>query len=90
MTVNVDRQIDFYSLLAAPTRSPEIPESADVYGWLCGSWDLDVLCYRGINVAGSGLRGEVHARPACSKDAPCKTCGSCRVAMNEGPIQIWT
>jgi len=48
-------------LLEAAARSPEIPESADVYGCLCGSWDLDVLCYRGVNVAGQGLKGEVHA-----------------------------
>ena len=52
---------DFRSLLAAPARSPEIPESADVYGWLCGSWDLEVLRYRGIDVSGRGLSGEVHA-----------------------------
>jgi hypothetical protein len=61
MTVNVEERIDFFSLLAAPGRSPEIPESADVYGWLCGSWDLDVLHYRAINVAARGLKGEVHA-----------------------------
>jgi hypothetical protein len=61
MTVKLDRQIDFFSLLAAPGRSPEIPETADVYGWLCGSWDLDVRHYRGIDVAGRSLRGEVHA-----------------------------
>jgi hypothetical protein len=52
---------DFRSLLAAPARSPEIPESADVYGWLCGSWDLEVLRYRGIDISGRGLSGEVHA-----------------------------
>ena len=61
MTANVGQGIAFYSLLAATTRSPEIPESADVYGWLCGSWDLEVLHYRGINVAARGLEGEVHA-----------------------------
>jgi hypothetical protein len=61
MTVKSKPQIDFYSLLAAPDRSPEIPESADVYGWLCGSWDLDVLHYGGLNVAARGLTGEVHA-----------------------------
>src|SRR4029450_9577301 len=60
-TMNVNLRGDFSSLLQASTRSPEIPESADVYGWLCGSWDLDVLCYRGVNVADRGLRGEVHA-----------------------------
>jgi hypothetical protein len=61
MTTNVEQEIAFYSLLAAATRSVEIPESADVYGWLCGSWDLEVLHYRGINVAARGLKGEVHA-----------------------------
>jgi hypothetical protein len=61
MTSNVEQGIAFYSLLAASTRSPEIPESADVYGWLCGSWDLEVLHYRGIDVAARGLTGEVHA-----------------------------
>lgn len=61
MTVKSSRQIDFFSLLRAPERSPEIPESADLYGWLCGSWDLDVLHYRGIDVAAQRLEGEVHA-----------------------------
>ena len=59
--MNLDQRNDFYSLLASTTRSPEISESADVYGWLCGSWDLDVRCYRGVNVVGQGLQGEVHA-----------------------------
>ena len=59
--MNLDQWNGFYSLLGSTTRSPEIPESADVYGWLCGSWDLDVRCYRGVNVAGHGLQGEVHA-----------------------------
>ncbi|HEX5474827.1 MAG TPA: hypothetical protein VFX12_09215 [Vicinamibacterales bacterium] len=53
--------IDFHSVLAAPGRSPEIPESADLYGWLCGGWDLDVLHYRALDVSGRGLTGEVHA-----------------------------
>jgi hypothetical protein len=59
--VNATRQNAFHLSLESSVRSPEIPESSDVYGWLCGSWDLDVLCYRGVNVAGRGLRGEVHA-----------------------------
>jgi hypothetical protein len=61
MTANKGQRIDFFSWLAAPGRSPEIPDSADVYGWLCGSWDLDVLCYGRINTAGRGLKAEVHA-----------------------------
>jgi hypothetical protein len=46
--------------LAAPGRSPEIPESHDVYGWLVGSWDLDVVHYRAIDVSGRGIKGEAH------------------------------
>ena len=61
MTVNVEHRAMFYLLLAAEERSSEIPESADVYGWLCGSWDLDVLHYGGMDVAARGLKGEVHA-----------------------------
>ena len=34
-----------HSTLAASSRSPEIPESADAYDWLIGSWDLDVVGY---------------------------------------------
>ena len=29
-------------LLASPGRSAEIKESADIYGWLVGSWELDI------------------------------------------------
>jgi len=47
--------------LISTDRSPDIPESADVYGWLCGSWDLTVLRYRGLDVSSQGLTGEVHA-----------------------------
>jgi hypothetical protein len=50
----------FHTVLAAPGRSPAIPESMDVYGWLVGSWDLAVLRYRGVDVAARGLQGEVH------------------------------
>ena len=51
----------FHAHLASTGRSADIPESEDVYGWLCGSWDLDVLHYRAIDVASTGLKGEVHA-----------------------------
>ena len=60
MAVQVDKRVDFFGVLESATRSPEIPETADVYGWLCGSWDLDVLHYRG-DVRALGLKGEVHA-----------------------------
>jgi hypothetical protein len=60
-TANFEPAVIFLSPLAASARSADIPENADVYGWLCGSWDLDVLHYRGISVEGRGLQGEVHA-----------------------------
>jgi hypothetical protein len=53
-------QAGFQAVLAAPGRSPTIPESMDVYGWLVGSWDLAVLRYWGIDVSARGLTGEVH------------------------------
>jgi hypothetical protein len=45
--------------LAATGRSPEIPESADAYGWLVGSWELDVRHY-GVDVSALGMKGEAH------------------------------
>src|SRR5262245_59874042 len=47
-------------LLAAPGRSPEIPQSADAYGWLVGSWELDIRVYWATDVSAHGLRGEAH------------------------------
>lgn len=47
------------ALLGAAGRSPEVPESSDAYGWLVGSWDLDVRNYWG-DVSGLGLKGEAH------------------------------
>jgi hypothetical protein len=49
------------NFLVSPDRSPDIPESADVYGWLCGSWDLIVLRYRAVDVSTQRLTGEIHA-----------------------------
>lgn len=51
---------NFKFLLAAPGRSPEIPESADAYGWLIGSWELDVRHYSAVDVAGLHIQGEAH------------------------------
>jgi hypothetical protein len=45
--------------LAASGRSPEIPESVDAYGWLVGSWDLEVRHYW-TDVTGQGLGAEAH------------------------------
>jgi hypothetical protein len=50
---------DFPAALAAPGRSPEIPEAADAYGWLVGSWDLDVFDYQADGSARRS-KGEAH------------------------------
>jgi hypothetical protein len=51
---------NFFSLLAAESRSSEIPEEHDVYGWLVGSWDLEVIHYRAVDVRPKEITGEVH------------------------------
>jgi hypothetical protein len=61
MTSITGQLVPFQTVLTASERSPEIPESADLYGWLCGSWDLDVLHYRATDVRDRALKGEVHA-----------------------------
>lgn len=50
-----------YVPLAATGRSPEIPADEDVYGWLVGSWELDVKHYWAIDVSAQRIKGEVHA-----------------------------
>jgi hypothetical protein len=47
-------------LLAAPGRSGEIPESQDVYGWLVGSWRLEIRKYWAMDVSARGIVGEAH------------------------------
>jgi hypothetical protein len=61
MIADVKQRFEFFSVLAASDRSSDIPESLDVYGWLCGSWDLDVRHYRGLDITARGVKGEVHA-----------------------------
>jgi hypothetical protein len=51
----------FTSALEASGRSPEIPESEDVYGWLVGDWELLVCHYLDLDVTTRQVRGEVHA-----------------------------
>jgi hypothetical protein len=53
---------DFFALLKSQSRSTEIPESADVYGWLVGSWDLQVLHYKTVDLSAQHTTGEVHFR----------------------------
>jgi len=47
------------AVLSAAGRSPEIPEAADCYGWLIGSWALEVRHYW-RDVSALGLTGEGH------------------------------
>jgi hypothetical protein len=51
----------FLSALASPRRAADIDEADDVYGWLVGSWSLQVLHYRGYDVRSERLTGEMHA-----------------------------
>ena len=59
-TMETATKDSFHTVLAAPSRSLEIPESADVYGWLVGSWVLEVLHYRAVDVSSLGIKGEAH------------------------------
>jgi hypothetical protein len=34
-----------HAILAASARSRDIPEAMDIYGWLIGSWELDLVGY---------------------------------------------
>lgn len=45
--------------LFAKGRAADIPEASDVYGWLIGSWDLDIRTYW-KDVSALGLKGEAH------------------------------
>ncbi|HEX4019993.1 MAG TPA: hypothetical protein VHX63_02515 [Acidobacteriaceae bacterium] len=58
-TIEAEKKDLFYAAFVAPGRSPEIPESEDIYGWLIGSWKLDVLYYR-ADVAVHQIKGEAH------------------------------
>ena len=61
----VDTQpIGLHAVLTSSARSPDVPEGDDVYGWLCGSWNLEVARYRGIDVRSQRLTGELHAARA--------------------------
>lgn len=58
-TIETLENLGFHSALSAPGRSPEIPEAADAYGWLVGTWELDVLRYRG-DISALALKAEAH------------------------------
>src|SRR5262245_38259268 len=58
-TAKTSNAESFSVALAAPGRAPEIPDSADVYGWLIGSWELQIVHYL-VDVTARGLKGETH------------------------------
>jgi hypothetical protein len=51
---------NFAALLVSSGRSAEIPESADTYGWLVGSWELDAQYFSGVDLSSQEIRGEAH------------------------------
>ncbi|AJZ58468.1 hypothetical protein OI25_188 [Paraburkholderia fungorum] len=57
----LDDTIDrgFHAALSAPARAAGIDAADDLYGWLTGSWDMDVLHYR-VDLRQAPRRGEIH------------------------------
>ncbi|MFL9996209.1 hypothetical protein PQR34_20370 [Paraburkholderia sediminicola] len=49
----------FHAALTAPARAADIDATDDVYSWLIGSWDMDVLHYR-VDLGNARRRGEIH------------------------------
>jgi hypothetical protein len=58
-TTTLSESADSLPALCAPGRSPEVPVSADVYGWLVGSSELDVLFYL-VHVSPQNLKAKAH------------------------------
>lgn len=57
----LDHTVDpsFYAALSAPARATDIDAADDVYGWLIGSWDMEVVHYR-VDLGDARRRGEIH------------------------------
>lgn len=51
---------DFLSALVSPGRSPEIPETADIFGFLIGSWEMEAVLYAPDGQT-QRSKGELHA-----------------------------
>lgn len=58
-TLQTVEHAGFRAALETQRRSPEIPEDADAYGWLVGSWELDVRHYW-KDVSEDGIKAEAH------------------------------
>jgi hypothetical protein len=61
MKGKIEKADSLHAVLRSAGRSPDIPEEADAYGWLVGSWELEVLHYWAQDVSALGIKGEVHA-----------------------------
>jgi hypothetical protein len=48
-------------VLSSTGRCAELPESQDAYGWLVGSWELEVLHYWAEDVSARQIKAEMHA-----------------------------
>jgi hypothetical protein len=59
MTIAETQKTDFYAAITAAGRSSEVPESADAYGWLVGSWEVEVYDYK-LGDPPRHSHGEVH------------------------------
>jgi len=60
-TIAIDEAFNFHAALSSSPPSSNIPESANAYDFLVGSWELEVLRYWAQNVADRGIKAEVHA-----------------------------
>ncbi|MFM0718509.1 hypothetical protein PQQ73_19470 [Paraburkholderia strydomiana] len=49
----------FVAALSAPARAADIDAADDLYGWLIGSWEMDVVHYR-VDLRDAPRRGEIH------------------------------
>ena len=58
-TITSKESGNFTELLVSAGLSPEIPKDADLYGWLVGSWELDVRNYW-TDMSGRGIEGQAH------------------------------
>jgi hypothetical protein len=61
MVVDPNGLTAFLEGLTSTGRSAEIPQAHDVYGWLVGSWELEVKRYWAQDVSRQNIQGEVHA-----------------------------
>jgi hypothetical protein len=61
MTVHANFLTTFLEGLSSTGRSPEIPYAHNLYGFLVGSWDLEVRRYWAQDVSSQNIKGELHA-----------------------------